>query len=326
MTGPAEAAPAQRPGRFCPSSYACSPGTLAREPEIYADTLYVAGGLYGNAFALESLLGLVQTEPGGAALVLNGDFNWFNVDSESFAAINNAASRHTALRGNVETELAGEDEAAGCGCAYPSSVDEAEVERSNQIIGRLRDTARRFPALRDWLRCLPMHAVAEVAGVRIAMVHGDAESLAGWAYSEEALRGAEGVERLRRHFTLARVRVIASSHTCLPVAFGIDSDRGACALFNNGAAGMPNFAGTRYGIVTRVSTRPAREALYGVRIDGAYVDAVAVHYDHSPWIEGFAENWPEGSPAHVSYFKRMTEGPAYELSRAVRGTLRVSAV
>jgi hypothetical protein len=235
-------------------------------------------------------------------------------------------SEYVALRGNVETELAQEDEGTDCGCAYPADVDDAEVERSNEIVSRLRETARAFPAIRTRLRALPMHLTAEVAGIQVAIVHGDAESLAGWTYSEQSLRSAEGIERLRGHFIASGARVIASSHTCLPVAVDVDTGAGTCTLFNNGAAGMPNFRGTHYGIVTRISTRPARAALYGIRIDDAYVDAVAVDYDHPRWIEAFVENWPTGSPAHVSYFRRMTEGPAYELRGALRGRVRPRAV
>jgi len=313
--------PAQ-PGRFCPSAYAYSPKSLSREAELHADALYVAGGLYGNTFALEKLLALVDEEPGAATLVFNGDFNWFDVDRQSFEAINKSVKRHTALRGNVETELGNDDDAAGCGCAYPSDVSDAEVERSNEILDRLRETARKLPAIRSWLRALPMQAVAEVAGLRVAIVHGDAESLAGWAYSEQALRSDDGVERLRRHFSAARARVIASSHTCLPVAVRLETEAGACALFNNGAAGMPNLRATQHGIVTRIATTPAANSLYGTRIGSVHIDAVALHYDHSAWTQAFLANWPESSPAHASYFRRITEGPAYELRDAVRGTLR----
>ena len=46
---------------------------------------------------------------------------------------------HTAMRCNVETELADEEASqdAGCGCAYPDWVGDA-VERSNRILNRLR--------------------------------------------------------------------------------------------------------------------------------------------------------------------------------------------
>ena len=94
-----------------------------------------------------------------------------------------------------------------------------------------------------------------------------------------------------------------------------------CALFNNGAAGMPNFRGTHYGVVTRISTRPARRALYGARIGEAYVEALAVEYDHARWIEKFLANWREGSAGHASYFRRITEGLDYDRTSAMRGAV-----
>ena len=310
-----------QPGRSCPPHYRYAPSVLAREADLSAHTLYVVGGLYGNTYALERILAMARSEANDPAIVFNGDFNWFNVDDDAFATINGAVRAHIGLRGNVETEIAGDDADVGCGCAYPETVSAAEVERSNAILSRLRETARAAPAVRAHLGELPMHLVAEVAGLRIAIVHGDAESLAGWSYSEHALTHADGMQRLARHLAAARVRVIASSHTCLPVALTVEHEGGTCALFNNGAAGMPNFRGSRYGIVTRISATPAPHALYGARVGAAYVEALAVHYDHARWTEAFLANWPEGSPAHASYFKRITEGPDYDCAAALGGAV-----
>ncbi len=309
-----------QPGRTCPPHYRYAPSVLARAPELHAETVYVIGGLYGNRIALERILELAANEAHCVTLVFNGDFNWFNVDRETFATINAEVLAHAALRGNVETEIAAEDEGVGCGCAYPEYVGDAEVARSNAIIKRLRETATAFPAVRGDLAALPMHLVAEVGGMRVAVVHGDAEALAGWAYSEQALTKAAGVQRLRAHLDAAQARVLASSHTCLPVALGLETARGPCALINNGAAGMPNFRGTRYGVITRISTRPAAHALYSIRIGAVHVEALALHYEHRRWVEAFLSNWPPGSAAHVSYFRRITEGPAYDLMAAARGT------
>ena len=319
---PPTAAPATHsrlePGRSCPTHYRYSPSALARGADIHAETLYVVGGLYGNAAALDRILAMAAAETRRAKVVFNGDFNWFNVDPDEFVRINAAVREHSALRGNVETEVAGDDLGAGCGCAYPDDVSGDEVSRSNTIMARLRETARAFPAVRSWLGALPMHCVAEVGAVRVAIVHGDAESLAGWAYSEQALSDAAGAERLRPHFIAARVRVIASTHTCLPVAFSLETSEGPCVLFNNGAAGMPNFSDTRYGVVTRISVDPSPHALYSARIGPVHVEAVAVHYDHARWMETFCASWPEGSAAHLSYFDRMVRGPAYERDAAMR--------
>jgi hypothetical protein len=325
MSAPAagsdRAGAALQPGRTCPLHYRYEPAALAREADVRADALYVAGGLYGNPYALERILDLADGEPQRPVLVFNGDFNWFDVEPAVFADINRRVLQHVALRGNVETELAA-DEDAGCGCGYPEDVSDAEVDRSNAILRRLRETARAFADIRTRLSLLPMHVVADVAGVRIAIVHGDAESLAGWAYSAHALSRPEGVQRLREHFQRSHARVIASTHTCLPVALTAKTTDGTCALFNNGAAGMPNFRGTRYGIITRIAPRPHPHALYGVRIAGLHVEALAVHYDHVRWLECLLESWPPGSPAHASYIERIVEGPAYDRLVATRGAVR----
>jgi hypothetical protein len=306
------------PGRSCPLSYRHDPAALARAPELAAETLYVIGGLYGNRQARDWIEERAARERGSVSLVFNGDFHWFDVDYGAYDAINRAVLTHRALRGNVETELAGENAAAGCGCAYPDFVGDAEVERSNRIIERLRETARAFPEARARLGALPAWIVAKVAGVRIGIVHGDPESLAGWGFSQEALRDPARREAASRWFDAANVRIFASSHSCLPVMQMFDTGQGRCALANNGAAGMPNFRGTRYGLITRISSRHAPDALYGTTIEQLYVEAIAVHYDHAGFEREFLANWPAGSPVHASYFRRIVEGPSYRPGEAVR--------
>jgi hypothetical protein len=69
---------------------------------------------------------------------------WLDVEPEDFQAISETVLGYHATRGNVEAELAS-DEDAGCGCAYPDYIGDDVVDRSNQIMTRLRATARRFP-------------------------------------------------------------------------------------------------------------------------------------------------------------------------------------
>ena len=91
------------PGRTCPLSYRYAPESLRRAPELAADTLWIAGGLYGNPFALESLLALYERERGAKALAFNGDFHWFDADPEMFSQVDERVMNFHALRGNVET-------------------------------------------------------------------------------------------------------------------------------------------------------------------------------------------------------------------------------
>ncbi len=315
------------PGRSCPLHYRYQPSVLSRGPDLTADTLYVVGGLYGNLPALEAVLDLTAKETGPVTLVFNGDFNWFNVDAAGFKAVNREVLKHAALRGNVETEIASDDAAAGCGCAYPEWVDDAEVERSNRIIERLRGAALQQPDIRGQLAALPMHLVAEVGGVRIAIVHGDAESLAGWDFSQEALADIAHRRTIAAQFKTAQARIIASSHTCLPVALDFDTTQGRCVLINNGAAGLPNFSSTHYGVITRIATRRANHVvpLYGTRLDTIRIEALPVRYDQARWQREFLANWPHGSAAHASYYQRIATGPAYDMARAARLSASLAA-
>jgi hypothetical protein len=288
---------------------------LAAPATLCADNLWIAGGLYGNTFAFRRLEEMFASERGASALVFNGDFHWFDVADEAFAEIERGVSLHTATRGNVETEIAQPQVGAGCGCAYPDWVADEDVVRSNRIIERLKDTARRAPGAAARLAALPMYCIAEVSGQRIAIVHGDADSLAGWGFSQEVLATREGREAAHAVFGAAGVRVFASSHTCLPV---LQAFEGAGVIVNNGAAGMPNFAGTAYGLATRISLAPHSKALYRTRVGALHVEAVPIDYDALAWREAFLAQWPRGSDAHASYWRRITHGPRYGLDLALR--------
>ncbi len=314
-------------GRTCPLNYRYVPAVFARGADMQAETIYVIGGLYGNVSALESILDMAAAEPIAPTLIFDGDFNWFNKDAESFASLNEEVLKHIALRGNVETELAADADDAGCGCAYPAYVDDADVERSNQIMRQLRHTASAFPELATRLANLPMYALAEVGGRRFGIVHGDAESLAGWRFAHDSLHEPENVAWLHHVCRQARLDGFASSHTCLPTFRRFRQDDRTNFVINNGAAGMPNFSHTQYGLITRISVLPAKEGLaqYGDIINGVHIDAIPVHYDTERFQQAFLANWPEGSPAHHSYFNRINQGPAYAAPHAL-GLIRAPSV
>lgn len=303
------------PGRTCPLHYRYAPDVFAHDADIRAETLYVIGGLYGNVAALNTILHMARQEAVVPVLVFNGDFNWFNVDDASFCAINETVLKHVALRGNVETELLADT--ADCGCAYPDHVGDCEVARSNAIMQRLQVTARTLPSfanpLADRLATLPMHLVAAVGDSRIGIVHGDAESLAGWRFAHDALHDAANVDWLQTVCADNRLAGFASSHTCLPTFRRFGGETHRCFVINNGAAGMPNFGGTQYGLITRISIHAAAEGLaqYGAAIGGLHIDALPVHYDHAAFQRAFLANWPPGSAAHESYFSRIDAGPDF---------------
>jgi hypothetical protein len=314
---------AQAAGRSCPLHYRYNPAVFAVPATLHAEVLYVVGGLYGNESALDSVLALFEREQGPKRLVFNGDFNWFNIDAAAFERINQRVLAFDATRGNVETELAtddGADDDTGCGCAYPDWVGDNVVQRSNQIMQRLRQTARLHPALVQQLAALPMGLTAEVGGVRVAVVHGDAESLAGWGFAQERLRQPAHQPVLQRWFDAAQVQAFACSHTCLPIFHSVAGHPHGAArwVLNNGAAGMPNFAGDSHGLLTRIAVRPfdGPERRHGLISQGLHIDAVAVAIDTARWTAQFLQQWPAGSPAHASYWQRIVAGPAYRASDA----------
>jgi len=320
------------PGRSCPLDYRYAPQALREASEIGADVLWIAGGLYGNTEALRTLQGLVDDEPADrVALVFNGDFHWFDVAPSAFETIQAGVLRAYALRGNVETELAREssgDDDPGCGCAYPDSVPQEDVDRSNAMAASLRATAIAVGATTA-LRALPMVGRARVGALRVGIVHGDDRSLSGWRLAHDTL-DASRLDGLDASFDAAGIDLLASSHTCLPVAstFASARDGRELAVINNGATGMANFAGSTHGIATRivragVPAPSGLRVLYRAALGGCEVQAVAIDFDASAWLAAFDRQWPPGSPAERSYRARIVGGPGYRVQDAVRGRFAV---
>jgi hypothetical protein len=314
------------PGRICPLRYRYGAGAIARAQPRRAETLYVVGGLYGNVPALDAVEHMAQAEAATPTLCFNGDFNWFNVADREFAEINGRVLAHDAIVGNVEAEFDAPADGAGCGCAYPDSVDARTVERSNRIHAALKATARRHPALLARIARLPMFARYAVGDCRIGVVHGDAESLAGWRFDVKALEDPHARPWLQSIFGASQVDLFASTHTCLPALrrFEIGSHREGWVC-NNGAAGMPNFAHDLAGLCTRIGTSPSpHPVLDEVRVADSYVALLPVRFDADRWRTEFLAQWPPGSSAWSSYFDRITRGPAFSPERALGSAAQAS--
>jgi len=301
---------------MCPVDYVYPPAVFDRDAEIEAAVLYVVGGLYGNLAAFEAVQRLAAAEPTPPTVVCNGDFHWFDAEPDWFAEVERAVAPHLALRGNVETEIARDGEiGAGCGCAYPESVDADTVRRSNQILAALRAIAP--DAARRRLARLPMHLVAQVGCLRVGIVHGDAASLAGWRFAQDALDDPAARAWLDEVRRAARIDLFASTHTCLAALRDFALPGGRLTIVNNGAAGMPNFAGSSFGLITRIATAPSpHRPLYGLARDGVHIDALPLQYDQRAFLDRFFARWPDGSPAHASYFGRIASGPDYAIASA----------
>lgn len=316
------------PGRVCPLRYRYGPRAIAQAQVREAQTLYVIGGLYGNVPALDAIEQMARTEAQERAhpptLCFNGDFNWFNVDDQAFAEINLRVLANDAILGNVEAELDAPLDDAGCGCAYPDSVDAGVVQRSNRIHATLKATARRHGGLLRRIAQLPMVARYRVGDCRIGVVHGDAESLAGWRFDVNTLDDPAQASWLETMFDAAQVDVFASTHTCLPALRRVPLPAvGVACVANNGAAGMPNFSGDLSGLCTRIATTPSpHPVLHESRVAGAWVALLQVRFEAQRWQREFLAQWPPGTPAWVSYFQRISQGPKFSPAQALAGVAR----
>jgi hypothetical protein len=166
----------------CPLAYRYGAKSINSRETVETHTLYVVGGLYGNPHALNTIKQLFSAEINDARLCFNGDFHWFDIAPNQFQLIQQEVMQHDAISGNVEYELGAENYSGGCGCSYPDSVASEVVERSDAIHRRLSQTAREFPEATRYFAQLPMVKKYSVAGTTIAVIHGDADSLAGWNF------------------------------------------------------------------------------------------------------------------------------------------------
>ncbi|WP_296936704.1 hypothetical protein [uncultured Marinobacter sp.] len=299
-------------GRSCPLAYRYSAEDLCQEPStVSEDVLYIIGGLYGNPWALDEIeqMALEEERQGHRVkLVFNGDFNWFNASDSLFRTINSRVLDHTVSLGNVDYELANPNAGAGCGCAYPDFVDEGVVERSNRIMARLQGIAGEHPDIQRRLSLLPRYHCLIFGGLKVLVVHGDPESLAGWGLAHEAFVGGND-GKLSEWFLATGADVIASTHTCLPVLWSGLVGEHSRMVVNNGSAGMGNLQSDPRGLITRIGlSSPVIEPVAGIQRQGLNVSLLPVAFSLEAWLTDFDRLWPAGSPAAVSYRERILNG------------------
>lgn len=308
-------------GRSCPLAYRYQPEVLCRDPEpVTEDVLYVIGGLYGNVEALDEIERMAAEEERQCRrvrLVFNGDFNWFNADDTLFREINQRVLKHTASLGNVEYELAIPSDSAGCGCAYPDFVDQGVVERSNRIMGRLQTTAENHGDILNRLATLPRYRCLIFGGLKVLVLHGDPESMAGWGLARESF-SAGNEDRVTSWFASTGADVIACTHTCLPVLWHGRANGQPKAVLNNGAAGMGNLVDDPRGLITRIAHDKAHVTpLAHHSMAGLELSLVPVAFDVERWLSRFDGIWPSGSEAAVSYRHRLISGTGVAASELV---------
>ncbi|WP_214367316.1 metallophosphoesterase family protein [Pseudonocardia sp. H11422] len=327
------------PGRSCPLAYRYRAEDLAGPVAFEAATLYVVGGLYGNPWALDAVRERAAAEPTPPEFVFNGDFHYLDADPADFRTVADGVAAHHATLGNVEYALTADDAEAGCGCDYPGYVSDSVVADSNAVVGRLRATAAAHPEHLARLADLPRHLTVTVGGRRVAVVHGDPESLAGWKLALEAVEPGDptvrartgwsgtptGTDQILDWFSRAEIDVICCTHTGLPYAQDHHRAGRRHLVANNGSAGLPNFTGRRHGVITRLSTHadPPADGLYGLELNGLRFDALPVDFDTERWTAAFLGTWPPGTPGHHGYHSRISDSTWLRIEQAARGGVRL---
>ena len=300
----------------CPLDYRTDLAGFQRDSDLSCRVLYVAGGLYGNAEALAALKALIAARDPGATLVLNGDAHFFDAEPDWLSVLDAELAHFPALRGNVETEMSRSGPAQGCGCGYPLDVDEGVVHRSDAIVARLKGIAEAFPLITRRLQALPMTLVAEVSGIRVGIVHGDAASLAGWNFDASRLDQPAALPFLKAVREESCLSLFASTHSCTAAMRQFSISGQPFTIANNGAAGMANFASDPRGLVTRIAPFSSDLALYGCHHGPLVVEAVPVPFDLARFMQVFDRVWPAGSEAALSYRHRLVSGPAHTVMAA----------
>ncbi|CZE46690.1 hypothetical protein [Campylobacter geochelonis] len=262
--------------------------------ELESDEIYIAGGVYGNPFALQKLSEISN----GAKVVLNGDLHWFDATKESFLKTEYLAQEFICLNGNVELELA-KNSLETCGCNYPEYEDKDVIARADEIFKTLNLAPS--SEQREMLKKRKTTLFAKVGNVNIAITHGDEKNVAGWELDRVNLEKQTRQNELNQWFLKTTFSVLASTHTCqaglLKLKNGI--------VINNGSAGMPNFSEFRTGLVTRIATTPHQNAFYRSSINEVFIELIRLKYDNAKFLKYFDEIWSEQSPAALSYKTRI---------------------
>jgi radical SAM/Cys-rich protein len=309
-------------GRACPVDYHLPEKIFTDDPQVSCKTLYVVGGLYGNPFALDAIESMAAAESDEPLVVLNGDIHWFDKNAQNFMNIERRINRPgwIPLVGNVEAELRRQNDiGVGCGCAYPSCTSDASVSRSNRIHRMLSIAVHEHPECKEPLIGRAAAMTVDVAGTKVGITHGDEKLIGGWDCSRDSLQDPLRQDELSQFMKRAGIQVFATTHTC--AAVGIQLEAGL--MINNGAAGLPNFEGQHFGIITRIATTPPPESVFGARLGDLYVDAVPVRYDHDAYVKWFDGLWEPLSPAAVSYRGRIVNGDSARIAEALLGGFAV---
>ena len=176
-------------GRSCPLDYRYQPATSRRRrcgPRCKGlDALWVVGGLYGNLEALTAVQTAFDADPRRARPWSSTATSIGSTPSPPGLPPSRPAWSATTPRAAMSRPSwrATRWPTTAAAAATPDWVGDETVDYSNRIIQRLHAVVP--DPVRVQLAALPQFLRAEVGGVAIGVVHGDAHSLAGWSFRKK---------------------------------------------------------------------------------------------------------------------------------------------
>lgn len=271
----------------------CNTFFIEKHTEVEVDEIFIAGGIYGNIFALEKLAKIAQN----SLVVLNGDYHWFDV-GEHFDAVEKLIKKHNflALNGNVELGLSSDE--LSCNCNYPELESKETKIYAEQIYEILKNSLN--AEQKEILKPRKTSLNVKIGSKNLAIIHGDEKSVNGWGFDRANLN-QKRLNEINLWLKSNNFDIIASTHTCLSVACMLENG----VFINNGSAGMPNFSEFRTGLVTRVAKTQNENALYRAKLDEIYIELIRLKYDNKAFVSYFDKIWKPQSPAQKSYKNRI---------------------
>jgi predicted phosphodiesterase len=231
--------------------------------------LLVFGGPYSNLEATIALLAEADRRAiPRSHVICTGDVVAYCADAEAALDVV-IQSGVRVVMGNCEDSLAARAEDCGCGFGEGTACDLMSAQWYTYASRCVRDDQRR------WMGALPRRIDVDIAGRRLAVIHGGAEKIADYVFASTS-----DLEKARQ-LALTGADGVIAGHCGLPFTQIID-DR---LWHNSGVIGMPANDGTpRAWFSTLTPT-----------IDGLLIEHHALAYDHTAAARKMRERGlPEG--------------------------------
>jgi predicted phosphodiesterase len=212
------------------------------------------GGPYSNLQATRAVLAEARRLGIPPARILcTGDVAAYCADAAATLDLV-MASGIAVIAGNCEESLAADN--ADCGCGFEGGTACDLLSRAWYAHAARQVT----PEQRAWMAALPSQRVLEIAGRRLAVLHGGANSTSRFLFASAA------EQTLRDELAATGCDGIVAGHCGLPFTRRV----GAALWHNPGAIGMPADDGTPRGWFSLLRPDP----------DGLRVEHRALRYDH----------------------------------------------